>query len=55
MENDKTTGNDGLSKSFYKLFWDVVKISLLPPINDAFIKEELNTSQKEVVIELMDK
>ena len=49
MENDKTPGNDGLSKEFYEVFWDDVKIPLLALINDAFIKEELSTSQKQVV------
>ena len=46
MENEKTRGNDGLSKEFYKVFWDDVIIPLLASINDAFIKEELSTSQK---------
>ena len=37
MENDKTPGNDGLSKEFYEVFWDDVKIPLLASISDAFI------------------
>ena len=55
MENDKKPGNDGLSKQFYKVFWDGVKIPLLASINNAFIKEELITSQKQLVIKLIDK
>ena len=49
MENDKKPGNDGLSKEFYKVFWDDVKRPLLASINDAFIKEE------QVVIKLIKK
>ena len=54
MENDKTRGNDRLSKEFYKVFWDDVIIPLLASIND-FIKEELSTSQKQAVIKIIGK
>ena len=55
MENDKTRGNDGLSKEFDKVFWDDVIIPLLASINDAFIIEELSTSQKQAVTKLIGK
>ena len=55
MENDKTPGNDGLSKEFYEVFWDDVKFPLLSSINDAFIKEQLSTSQKQTVIKSIEK
>ena len=55
MENDKTPGNDGLSKEFYEVIWDDVKFPLLASINDAFIKEQLSTSQKQAVIKLIEK
>ena len=55
MKNNKTPGNDGLSKEFYEVFWNDVKIPLLASINDAFIKEELSTSQIQVVIKLIEK
>ena len=55
MENDKTCGNDGLSKEFDKVFWDDVIIPLLASINDAFIKKELSTSQKQAVTKLIGK
>ena len=55
MENDKAPGKDGLSKEFYEIFWDDVKIPLLASINGAFIKEELSNSQKQVVIKLIEK
>ena len=53
MENDKTPGNDGLSKEFYEVFWDDVKFPFLASINDAFIKEQLSISQKQAVIKLI--
>ena len=55
MENDKTPGNDGLSKEFYEVFWDDVKIPLLASISDAFIQEKLSTSQKQAIIKLIEK
>ena len=55
MKNNKTPGNDGLSKEFYEVFWNDVKITLLASTNDAFIKEELSTSQKQAVIKLIEK
>ena len=50
MENQKIPCNDGLSKELFELFWDDVKIPLLPSINDAFIKEELSYLSKQAVI-----
>ena len=55
MKNNKTPGNDGLSKEFYEVFWNDIKITLLASTNDAFIKEELSTSQKQAVIKLIEK
>ena len=55
MKNDKTPGNNELSKEFHEFFWDDVKIPLLASINDAFIKEELSKSQKQAVIKLIEK
>ena len=46
MESYTKAGNDGLSKEFYKVSWDDAKTPLLASINEAFIKEELSTSQK---------
>ena len=55
MNNGKRPGNDGLSKEFYEEFWEDVKFPLLATINYAFIKEQLSTSQKQVVIKLIEK
>ena len=55
MENTKTPGNDRLSKEFYEVFQNDVKIPLLASISDTFINEELSTSQKQAVIKLIEK
>ena len=44
MENDKISGNDGLSKKFDEVFWGDVQIPILSSVNDAFIKEVVSTS-----------
>ena len=46
MENNKSPGNDGLSKEFYECFWDEVKKPFLASIHKAFLNQELSTSQK---------
>ena len=46
MENNKSPGNDGLSKEFYECFRDQVKKLSLASIYKAFLNQELSTSQK---------
>ena len=55
MEKDKRPGDDGLSKEFFEQFRDDVKVPSLASVNDAFIKEELSTFQKQAVIKLIKK
>ena len=33
MENNKTPGNDGLTKEFYETFWDEMKTSRMESVN----------------------
>ena len=47
MKNDKTPRNDGLSKGFYKVLWNDVKIPSLVSIKDGFIIEEIRNSKKQ--------
>ena len=54
MKNDKSPGNDGITKEFYELFWDDIKNSS-DPINNSFRSGELSTSQKQAVIKLIQK
>ena len=55
MEINKSLGNDGLTKEFPEIFWDHVKVPLLPSFKMAFLKKELSTSQKQAVIKLIEK
>ena len=42
-------------EEFYEEFWGDVKTPSLASINDAFITEELSTSQKQAIITLTKK
>ena len=44
MNNDKSPGNDGITKAFYIKFWDVVKEALCASIQQSLIVGELSTS-----------
>ena len=55
MDNDKSLGNDGITKEFYIKFWDVVKEPLCASIHHSFIAGELSTSQKQAIIKLTEK
>ena len=55
MEVNKSPGNDSLTKEFYEAFWDHVKVPLFLSLKMVFIKKELSTSQKQAVINLIEK
>ena len=55
MDNDKSPGNDGITKEFYIKFCDVVKKPFCASIQQSFIKGELSTSQKQAIIKLIKK
>ena len=55
MKNNKTPGNDGLTKEFYETFWDELKSLLMECINRAFYTNILNISQRQAVIKLIEK
>ena len=55
MDNDRSRGNDGITKEFYIKFWDVVKEPLRASIQQSFIEGELSTSQKQAIIKLIEK
>ena len=46
MPNEKSPGNDGLTKEFYETFWDDIKRPLTLSFQQALKKGELSTSQK---------
>ena len=55
MPNNKSPGNDGLTKEFYEVFWDDVKTPLISSFKSAFVKGELINSQKQAAIKLIEK
>ena len=55
MENNKSPGNDGLSKEFYECFWNEIKNPFLASIHRAFLNQELSSSQKQAVIKMLGK
>ena len=55
MENNKSPGNDGLSKEFYECFWDEIKKSFLASLHKAFLNQDLSNSQKQAVIKILEK
>ena len=55
MENNKSPGNDGLTKEFYITFWNEVKVPLILAIEKAYLVKQLGAWQKEAVIKLIEK
>ena len=46
MENNKPPGNDRLTKEFYIVFWNDVKITLLLVTEKAYLVNQLRASHK---------
>ena len=46
MSNNKSTGNDGITKQIYEAFWDGLKAPLLLSANKAFQVGELSTFEE---------
>ena len=55
MENNKSSGNDELSKEFSECFWNEIKNSVLASIHRAFLNQELSSSQKQTVFKMLGK
>ena len=55
VPNNKTPGNDGLSKEFYEAFWNELKDPLLKSFYHAKTYKEFSTSQMQAVIKLLEK
>ena len=55
MQNNKSPGNDGLTKEFYKMFWNEIKHPFMNSIMEAREKNKLSTSQCQAVIKLIEK
>ena len=55
MQNNKTPGNDGLTKEFYEAFWNEIKHVFLKSLKQAKEKVKLSISQRQAVIKLIEK
>ena len=55
MENDKSPGNDGLTKEFYVTFWDDIKATFISSLKQAKERKELSISQRQAIIKLIEK
>ena len=55
MQNNKTPGNDGLSKEFYVYFWNEIKENFVNSWKVGVKKKILSVSQRQAIIKLMEK
>ena len=55
MQNNKSPGNDGLTKKFYETFWDDLKEILVNSVREAKEIRHLSTSQRQAIIKLIEK
>ena len=55
MSNNKSPGNDGLTKEFYETFWEDLKKSFCASITKAFHRGDLSHSQKQAAVKLIEK
>ena len=55
MQNNKSPGNDELTKEFYKGFWHESKELLIVSVTEAKRKGELRISKRQAIIKLIKK
>ena len=55
MENDRSPGNDGLTKEFYITFWYDIKVTFISSLKQDKKRKELNISQRQAIIKLIEK
>ena len=55
MQNNKSPGNDGLTKDFYEGFWDKIKELLIASATEAKHRGKLSISQRQAIIKLIEK
>ena len=54
MENDKSLGNNGLTKELY-VTWDDIKATFISFLKQAKERKELSISQRQAIIKLIEK
>ena len=55
FSNSKSSGNDGLTKDFYEIFWEERKQPFMNSLNQAKVSKTLVTSQRQAVTKLLQK
>ena len=55
MQNEKSPGNDGLTKELYETFWNELKEILIDSVSETKEKGYLSASQRQAVIGLIEK
>ena len=55
MQNDKSPGNDGLTKEFFETFWDDLKEVFVNSVREAKEIVHLSTSQRKAFLKLIEK
>ena len=55
MQNNKTPGNDGLTKELYETLQNEIKYVFLKSLKQANEKGQLSISQRQAVIKLIEK
>ena len=55
MNNNKSPENDGLFKEFYICFFEKLANPLIQALNQSFVDDEMSNSQRQAVINLIEK
>ena len=55
MLNNKSAGNEGLTKEFYETYWEELKIPLRNSITKSYQNGQLSISERQAVIKLIEK
>ena len=55
MCDDKSPGNDGITRELYNFFWEDVGMLMYDSFMEAKVKKELSVSQRQAIIKLLEK